>query len=406
METPNTLLKPRRPLWFFACIAILGFGVFSFVMLKALRPAPEQRDPATLVPSVTTSPLAWRDAPLLVNGNGIVMPTAAIVISSQVSGEVVSLHPQFVSGGALQAGDTMIQIDPRTFEANLEEARANQAANQANLDFLNKQVARLESLRARDFAGEEALDDAISRRAQTQAAIARQEAVILNMQLDLERTSIRAPFSGRIYEESVGLGDIVAPGRELGRFYASDEVEVVVSLNADDAVFIPGLWQPENGERRAWVSVDHGGHKYEWEGYVHRVESDIDRTTRTVDVVVRVRDPYTPGKLVGELDSPIALEAPPLLVGMYADVAIEGMHLPEHFVLPVSALRANNTVWTATAEGILNIVPVEFVRQEGNQAVLLAPDLPEGTPLVTSDIALVSDGMRVQAVPAASGMVN
>jgi hypothetical protein len=51
-------------------------------------------------------------------------------------------------------------------------------------------------------------------------------------------------------------------------------------------------------------------------------------------------------------------------------------------------------------------VPVEFVRQEGNQAVLLAPDLPEGTPLVTSDIALVSDGMRVQAAPAASGMVN
>ena len=64
--------------------------------------------------------------------------------------------------------------------------------------------------------------------------------------LELERTRITAPFDGIVYEESIDLGDIVSPGRELARFYASDELEVIVALNADDSVFIPDLWQENN----------------------------------------------------------------------------------------------------------------------------------------------------------------
>ena len=398
--------KPRKPFWFFVSIAILGIGIASFILLRALKPAPEQRDPAELIPVVQTSPLQHRDSSLLIEGNGMVMPKTAISIQSQVSGEIVSMHPNMVSGGAFQEGEVIVQIDPRTYEANVEEAKATQLANQANLDFLEKQVARLRSLRESDYAGEEVLDDAISRLEQTRASIVRQDAIILSRSLDLERSTIRAPFTGRIFDESIDLGDIVSPGRELARFYASDEVEVVVSLNSDDSVFIPGLWSQEDArDRKAWITVNHGGNEYEWEGYLHRVESDIDRTTRTVDVVVRIPAPFTPGIPTGNASLPVTLEAPPLLVGMYSTVAIEGMQIPDHFVLPVSALRQNNTVWTV-AEGILNINPVQPVRQEGDQVVLLAPDLPEGTQIVVSDIALVSDGMRVRVSASAEGAIN
>ena len=61
----------------------------------------------------------------------------------------------------------MVRIDPRTFEANLAEAEANQKANRSNLDFINKQLTRLQSLFDDGFVGEEALDEAISRRDQT-----------------------------------------------------------------------------------------------------------------------------------------------------------------------------------------------------------------------------------------------
>jgi RND family efflux transporter MFP subunit len=400
--------RGQKAFWFMVSIGILALGIVGFILLRALKPVPEQRDPVELIPLGQVSPLVFRDTPLIVEGNGMVMPTAAISVSAQVSGEVVGLPPNLVSGGAFNEGEIIVQIDPRTYEANLKEAEAAQKANQATLDFVSKQITRIESLVDDQYVGQETLDDAISRRDQTLAAIARQEAVIENRKLDLERTSIRAPFTGRVYDESVDLGDIVSPGKELARFYASDEVEVVTALNVDESVFIPGLWAhgPDTKQhRRAWVQVNHGGHYYAWEGYVHRVESDIDRTTRTVDVVVRVPEPFRPGSLIGELETPLSLEPPPLLVGMYADVGIEGMRLDKHFVLPINALRPENTIWIATPEGTLQVIPVEFIRQEGNQAVLLAPALEEGTPIVISDIALVTDGMRIQ-VETVSGAIN
>ena len=136
-----------------------------------------------------------------------------------------------VSGGAFNKGELMVRIDPRTFEANLAEAEANQTANRSNLDFINKQLARLQSLFDDGFVGEEGLDEAISRRDQTLAAtIARQEAIIQTAQTGTgTNDDIRAPFDGIVYEESVDLGDIVSPGRELARFYASDELEVIVA---------------------------------------------------------------------------------------------------------------------------------------------------------------------------------
>ena len=123
--------------------------------------------------------------------------------------------------------------------------------------------------------------------------------------------------------------------------------------------------------RNAWVSVNHGGRTYQWPGYVHRVESDIDRVTRTVDVVVRIPSPFSAGGTGRQAVSYCTpASSTPLLVGMYATIGIEGMALPGHFVIPVSALRQNNTIWTARSEGTLQVTPVEFVRQEGDMAVL------------------------------------
>lgn len=388
--------KSQKTLWFFACIAILGLGFASFVLLRALKTEPEQRDQSVLIPVVETIPLEYRQSPLLVKGNGIVSPRAEIGLSSQVTGEVISIHPNLLTGGSFEQGEIMVQIDPRSFGANLAEAEASRAANVSNLNFINKQIERLLSLRKEGYTPEESLDDAINRRDQTLANIARQDAVIDIRRLDLERASLKAPFTGRVLSKNVDVGDIVSPGRELARFYASDAVEILVSLNAKDASFIPGLWNPNsNSQRHAWVTVNYAGQLYEWEGYLDRVEADIDQITRTVDVVVRVPEPFLPGRLIGD-SNPVVIEAPPLLIGMYSTITIEGLSLANHFVLPISAVRNNSSIWIVESEGRLRIETVELVREEGNLAILLAPQLAPGTQIIISDIALVSDGMRVR----------
>ena len=95
----------------------------------------------------------------------------------------------------------------------------------------------------------------------------------------------------------------------------------------------------------------------------------------------------------------LRIEPPPLLVGMYTTVSIEGMTLAEHFVLPVSAVT-DSTIRIVDDESRLRVVDVEVIRQEGNDFVLLAPSLAPGTPIIVSTLAISSDGMPVNVTDA------
>lgn len=393
---------PDKVLWFFVCIAILAAGVASFILLKNLKPEPEQRPQSLQIPTVETISLAYRYSALTIEGSGIVSPTREISLASQVTGEVTAIHKNLVTGGAFKKGETIIQIDPRSFEASLAEAVASKKASQSSLNFIRKRIERLQSLQQQGYEPEESLDDAINIRDQALANIARQNATIQNRELDLERASIKAPFDGQLLSENVDVGDIVTPGRELARFYASDEVEIIVSLNADDASFIPNLWNQANtSQAKALVSVNHGDLSYEWNGYLDRVEADIDDSTRTIDVVIRIPQPSLKGKLIDNGNtSSVLKEAPPLMIGMYSTVTIEGMELDNHFVLPLGALHNGNTIWIVDSKNKLRIAPVEIVREESNLVVLLAPQLNQETQIIISDIALVSDGMSIKTTPA------
>ena len=364
-------------------------------LLQTLAPTPRQVEAAVNVPDVDVVPLTYRDSPLMIDGNGLVQPRAAIVVASQVSGEVTHVHPQLRSGGYFRDGDLLIELDPRPFEAALEEAIATRDAVQANLSFLERQSERQRRLQADGLVGEELLDDVVSRRNQAAAELRRQDAVIVRRRLDLEYSRITAPFDGFVFSENVDVGDIVSPGSELARFHASDNFEVVVSLNVRDAGFIPKLWSTGSTEQRAaWVETQYGDHRYRWPAVVDRVEASVDSVSRTIDVVVTVSDPGQPGTRVGAARSGLSIEPPPLLVGMYAMVSIEGMALPEHFILPVSAVT-DSSIRIVDEENRLRIADVEVIRQEGNEFVLQAPSLAPGTPIIVSTLAISSDGMLV-----------
>lgn len=398
-NSARTAKISEKALWFFICLLILLGGIASFALLKALKPEPEQRPQLQLIPTVDVIPLEYRNSALMIEGSGMVTPKTEITLSSQVNGEIITIHENLVTGGSFKKGEVIIQIDPRSFEASLAEAVESKNASLSSLDFISKRIERLQSLQAQGYAPEENLDDAINIRDQALANIARQNAAIQSRELDLERTSIKASFDGQILSKNVDIGDVISPGRELGRFYASDEVEIVVSLNAEDASFIPNLWAENNAEpAQAWISVDHGNLTYQWNGYLDRVEADIDSITRTIDIVVRIPEPSVKGALIDNgKKSSVLKEAPPLMIGMYGTVTIEGMELDKHFVLPLSALHNGNSIWLADSENKLRIMPVELIREEGNLVVLLAPQLNRGAKIIISDIALVSDGMSVKA---------
>ena len=121
-------------------------------------------------------------------------------------------------------------------------------------------------------------------------------------ELLLARTEVQAPFDAVVRSESVGVGQFVAAGVGVGAIYASDAVEIVVPLADADAALVPGLWdlRPGVADRRATarVTADYGTGAHVWEGYVDRVEAALDEATRTLDVIVRVPDPFRGGSRV------------------------------------------------------------------------------------------------------------
>ena len=385
--------------WRLTGTVILLVGILGFAALRAMRPVPVISEAPAYVPLVEVTAIELLRGPVEITGNGFVRPRADVVLAAQVSGEVVVVSPALVTGGSFNAGAQLVQIDPRAYAADLAQVEASKRSAQSNLEYVTKQIDRSRDLLDRGLASEERLDDWVNQRDQTAAEIDRLKALIVRRGLDLEHTSLTAPFTGRVLAEQIDVGDVVQPGQELARLYATDAVEIVVPLNHADAALLPDLWatgKPGTTPRRAEVTIAFGGGVYRWDGFLHRAEAGIDPGTRTVDVVVRVIDPFRPGTRSGPAAELLPGSAPPLLIGTYAGVTIEGMELEDYFVLPAGIVRDDDTLWTLADDSRIRIIPVQRIRDSGERVVLMSAEIRDGTPVVTSDLAVVTEGMTVR----------
>lgn len=387
-----------RWFWRLAALAVLVAGVAGFVGLQILKPRPTVSPPAKQLPLVRVAPVEFRDGALPVTGHGLVKPRAEIALAAEISGKVSYMSPALVTGGAFSRDEVLIRIDPEPFRAVLAQASADRQSALATLKLAEQQLARTEQLIAKGFLSRQTLDERIAGRDQAKAALARAEALEESRRIDLERTTIRAPFRGKVLSKKVDLGETVQPGKELGRIFADDILEIPVSLTDRDVALISDLWRgngPDgNDNAPAIVRVEHGGAVYSWRARVDRIEAAVDSATRTFNVVVRVDEPTVRGAPV----SPAAAEPPPLLVGMYATVEIAGRDHGRYAVVPRRALRDGSTLWLLAAGNTVSLQPVRVLREANETVAVSADGVPDGARVIVSDLKVVTQGMPVRVV--------
>ncbi len=392
---------------------LLGAVAIAVVMVR-LRPEPPLREPPSRLPFVTTATAEALEGAIPVFGAGTVRPRAEIDVAAEISGKVSWVAPSFQSGGRVGAGDVLFRIDDADYQNRVQQARANVAAQQVALLQAEEEVriARAEydgfqRRRADGTASAEAspltLREPQLRAAQ--AALARDSAGLADAELALSRTEVMAPFSGIVRSESVDPGQFVGPGQSVGRLYADDAVEVVVPLPDGEAALIPGLWGLAAGDGnrrvRAAASAEYGDMVYSWTGYVDRAETALDEQTRTIDVVVRIPRPMaggTPsgdGAPAGGDDPSPSREAPPLLVGQFVEVQIDGASPESYFGIPRAALRTGNEVWALRGGNLVTIIPVR-VLQRADELVYVTGALEAGQQVVVSGIQIATEGMAVR----------
>lgn len=372
---------------------ILGALAVSVVMVR-LRPEPPLREPPSRVPFVTTATAVSGAGAIPVHGAGTVRPRAEIDVAAQINGKVAWVSPSFQGGGRVAAGQVLFRIDDADYRNRVRQASANVAAQEVTLLQAQEDAriarAEYELFRKRQpGTAPEAASPLALREPQlaaARAALARDRAVLADAELALSRTEVLAPFSGIVRREFVDLGQFVAAGQGVGRLYATDAVEVVVPVSDAEAALIPDLWRLRAGDGdrrvRATVSAEYGDRTHDREGYVDRAEAALDEQTRTIDIIVRVPRPFSG-------------TGPPLLVGQFVEIRIEGIAPERYFTVPRAALRTGSEVWALRADNTVAIAPVE-VLQRSDDVVYVTGALDADQRVVVGGIRIATDGMLVR----------
>jgi membrane fusion protein, multidrug efflux system len=200
------LQRPRVALS--VSLVFLAAGVATYwYWAQAAEPARAARPPARIAVPVSVAVVARQDRPVHVTGLGTVQASSNVRIHSQIDGKLQDVL--FTEGQHVKKGDVLAKIDPRLFQAALDQAKARKAQDVAMLIAAEKDFARSKALAARDFASQQNVDQQQAKVDQLKGSIAAAEAAIETAQTQLDYTTITASSDGRIGIRLVDAGNLV-----------------------------------------------------------------------------------------------------------------------------------------------------------------------------------------------------
>jgi RND family efflux transporter MFP subunit len=445
-----TAMSPPAREWLKRLLLVPPIAIGVAVLAWQLRSGaqPEQgalEEVARAVRVIEVEPLTF--VPRAV-GYGTARPDQVWEAVAEVGGKITEKHPGLQRGRLLEAGTVILRIDPASYElavarrqAALDSARAElvelevrQANTEASIEIERRalSLAERDLERSRTLLGRGNTSQALVDEAETavlerqqrlqelenqlrlipaersvlEASIALQQAELEEARLDLERTTIRMPFDGRVAEvdveptQFVGVGQVVAVAdgidvAEIEAQFPIGQLAPLVRADVDISTLPAGELSavPRQFGLDAAVRLRTQGITAAWDARFDRIGEGMDPQTRTMGVIVAVDEPYRkaiPGK------------RPPLVKDMFVEVELRGRPWEGAIVVPRIATHRNDdgetVLYLADGSGRLEIRPVTLGPVQGDLAVVEA-GLEPGERVVVSDLIPAIAGMRLDASP-------
>ena len=371
-------------------VVIVGGGIGA-VRLYQTGPKARQRPPQARDTLVQVATVSRTSANATVHVMGTVVAAQEVTLQPRVSGEVIKLSPEFVPGGRFKAGEFILQIDPKDYELTVEKTRSQVAQAQYELKMEQgaQEIARheWELLGVEETATEQDRELALRKPhlIKANAALAAANAAVREAKLDLERTTIIAPFNAIVTTESVDVGAQVTQQTQLGTLVGTDEYWVRAAVPVDQLGWIRFPGRDGKGGSTAAIRQQLATDLHnEWTGRVVRLMGDLEPEGRMARVLISVRDPLR----LGSGDE----AGLPLLIGSYVSVAIEGREVKDVIPLPRTALRDGDSVWLMNDGNKLEIANVSVVWRD-RDTVWVREGIEPGQRLVVSDLPAPVEGM-------------
>jgi multidrug efflux system membrane fusion protein len=362
-------------------VAVIGAAGLTAWRLDAQSQHPKPSMPAPPVP-VVAAKVQVADFPIVMMGIGSVVPFNVVDVRAQVTGTIEKIG--FVEGQTVHPGDLIAQLDPRPYQAALQQAEANLARDQAHLTNAQTNLGRYVPLAKQGFASAQQVTDQTSAVTQLQAAIFGDKAAISNAQTQLSYTTITSPIDGVTGIRRVDIGNILQPSTAtpIVTITQIQPISVVFTLPQKE---VPAVQEAISKGTLTTVAYDEDDRTKLGEGTLLLVNNTISQSSGTVQLKATFPNPSRalwPGEFVN--------------VRLIVGTRHNGISVP------LSALVQGDgvsLVYVVGPDGTVQQRKLNVAETLDGRA-LIDQGLQPGDTVVTAGQYRLGDGVKVVEVPA------
>ena len=306
-DRPSSLRAPeprtappvvRRPLWRRALWPLVGLLVLAALAWVVLRPHPQPLRTGRFALSgdmpVVTATAKKGDMPVTLTALGTVTPLATVTVQTQIAGQLVQVA--FKEGQEVNKGDFLAQIDPRPYQAALEQLQGQLLKDQALLRGAGIDLARYEKLAKQNSIAQQQADDQLYLVLQFEGTVRSDEAQVDNAKLNLNYCHIVAPITGRVGLRLVDPGNYVQVGNATASATGNSTsigtatgIAVITQMKPISVIFtlpednLPAVLKRIAAGAKLQVTVfDRSGQTKLATGQLETLDNQIDPTTGTL----------------------------------------------------------------------------------------------------------------------------
>ncbi|MFZ9887127.1 MAG: efflux RND transporter periplasmic adaptor subunit [Myxococcota bacterium] len=382
----------KRVLRIVVPVLILAVGAVGMKTLASMKDTASRDRPQQAAPAVEVAAVQPMVVPARIRATGVVRPAREVTLGPEVGGVIIWQSEELVPGGRFQSGQVIVRVDPRDYQMALDQE--NSRIERATLELETEQARQRVAQREWELLGKDPNSDEAALALRGPHVDAAREALrsaqsgLDRARLQLERTSLRAPFPAVVKEEFVEVGQVLQPGARVVSLIGTEQLWVMVSLPVEE---LGAVEFPASGRQGSLVEVTQqlgGGVTIVRQGRVERLASTLDPQTRTAQLVAVIERPFETKE--GEL---------PLLPGAFVDVVIEGKTLTQVYEVPRRALDDGERVWVVNQDNKLERKTLTVIWRSLDD-VYVSEGLAPGERVVVTPLALPLVGMSVRVIEA------
>lgn len=351
--------------------------VASLLAAVTFAACADHKAPPVLPVPVSVATARRADVPRIIVSTGTVEPIRTAAVQSQVNG--LLQHVRFREGDDVTEGQVLFEIDPRPFQASLDQARANLARDSAQWASAVRDVARNEALAARDYVTAQQLDQSRAGASALAGTLRADSAAIEQARLNLQFATIRAPISGRAGSILVREGNQVRGNANQTLVVINEISPILVRFPIPADVFDAVRQRAARGTLQV-TAAPVGDSTRRETGTLVFLDNAVDSLTGTVMLKGHFANP-------DRVLWPGALER----VALQLDVQHDALVVPS---AAVQSGQSGDIVWTVDSARRAHVVKVHVQRSSDTLAVL-SDGIEPGDLVVTDGQLRLTDGAQV-----------